>query len=74
MQHELSPSPLNGERAGVRGGNVIALNFEAKALGITTPHPQSLSPLRGEGGSHRCPSVFIRGFMNSHFGGVKRCD
>jgi hypothetical protein len=45
-----SPSPLNGERAGVRGGNVQVLTPRSESLGGTTPHPQSLSPLRGEGG------------------------
>ncbi|HWN94571.1 MAG TPA: DUF1549 domain-containing protein [Methylomirabilota bacterium] len=47
---EMSPSPLNGERAGVRGGKVQTRLLRSKALGVTTPHPQSLSPLRGEGG------------------------
>ncbi len=47
-----SPSPLNGERAGVRGGNDVAHGANTHAPVITTPHPQSLSPLRGEGGSH----------------------
>jgi hypothetical protein len=41
-----SPSPLNGERAGVRGGNHPA-PWSCRTLGLTTP--QSLSPLRGEG-------------------------
>ncbi len=45
-----SPSPLNGERAGVRGGNGLVLAKFQDSSGITTPHPQSLSPLRGEGG------------------------
>ncbi len=46
-----SPSPLNGERAGVRGENADgALKKPSGAVGGTTPHPQSLSPLRGEGG------------------------
>src|SRR4051812_29916280 len=44
-----SPSPLNGERAGVRGGNVAALAATSDTSGGTTPHPQSLSPLGGEG-------------------------
>jgi hypothetical protein len=48
-----SPSPLNGERAGVRGGNVVARTLAIRALGVTTPHPHSLSPLRGEGGRKR---------------------
>ncbi len=46
-----SPSPLNGERAGVRGGSEHTPHSPASALGITTPHPHSLSPLRGEGGA-----------------------
>jgi hypothetical protein len=45
----LSPSPLNGERAGVRGENVQSPPATTDAKGVTTPHPQSLSPLRGEG-------------------------
>jgi HlyD family secretion protein len=44
-----SPSPLNGERAGVRGGNENAAGTSTNAHGTPTPHPQSLSPLRGEG-------------------------
>jgi superfamily II DNA or RNA helicase len=46
----VAPSPLNGERAGVRGGNVVAHPEDHQAPSIPTPHPQSLSPLRGEGG------------------------
>ncbi|MBI3877262.1 MAG: VCBS repeat-containing protein, partial [Verrucomicrobia bacterium] len=43
-----SPSPLEGERAGVRG--------ESKpASSVPTPHPQSLSPPRGEGGQTGTP-------------------
>jgi hypothetical protein len=49
---ELSPSPLNG----VRSGNILARNPRSDALDVTTPHPHSLSPLRGEGG--RRPSVW----------------
>src|SRR5438876_8469618 len=58
-----SPSPLNGERAGVRGGDdkrrrfaldsrrpmPAAFSCNLKPFAGTTPHPQSLSPLRGEG-------------------------
>ena len=44
-----SPSPLNGERAGVRGGNGERSPSNSSASGAPTPHPQSLSPLRGEG-------------------------
>jgi glycosyltransferase involved in cell wall biosynthesis len=40
--NEASPSPLNGERAGVT-------SVDRESLSSTTPHPQSLSPLRGEG-------------------------
>jgi len=43
------PSPLGGERAGVRGGNDDVLATDSNAQGVTTPHPQSLSLLRGEG-------------------------
>jgi superfamily II DNA/RNA helicase len=45
-----SPSPLNGERAGVRGGNDEAHAPVPESSGGTTPLPHSLSPLRGEGG------------------------
>ncbi len=45
-----SPSPLNGERAGVRGRNDETLPTSGESSGGTTPHPHSLSPLRGEGG------------------------
>ena len=55
------PSPLNGERAGVRGGNAKALsNLSApdeafrilpvsEHLGFVSPLTLALSPLRGEG-------------------------
>src|SRR5688572_3645434 len=43
-----SPSPLNGERAGVRGENVVVRNSLPNVSGRTTPHPQSLSPLKRE--------------------------
>ncbi len=36
------------ERAGARGGNVRSLAIP-RSSGLTTLHPQSLSPLRGEG-------------------------
>ncbi len=45
-----APSPLNGERAGVRGGNTETFSQTGEPLAGTTPHPQSLSPGRGEGG------------------------
>ncbi len=48
-----SPSPLNGERAGVRGGNGAWLSTFLERVRRTTPHPHSLSPLRGEGGLNR---------------------
>jgi HlyD family secretion protein len=49
-----SPSRLNGERAGVRGGNGESRDLDkVDVTGVTTPHPQSLSPLRGEGGQTR---------------------
>jgi DNA polymerase III alpha subunit len=38
-----------GVRAGVRGGNMQKFRSQRKALRLITPHPQSLSPLRGEG-------------------------
>jgi spore maturation protein CgeB len=52
-----SPSPLNGERAGVRGGQSHTRSSRKEASGGTTPHPQSLSPLRGEGGAQRSASA-----------------
>jgi hypothetical protein len=45
-----SPSPLNGERAGVRVGEFTMLAARQGAVGSITPHPHSLFPLRGEGG------------------------
>jgi len=54
----ISPSPLNGERAGVRGER-IQWNSGARAVNTLgrgaaahrseDPHPPSLSPLRREG-------------------------
>ena len=41
-----SPSPLNGERA----GNVLTPDPQSETVGGITPHPQSLSSLKGEGG------------------------
>jgi spore maturation protein CgeB len=52
-----SPSPLNGERAGVRGGQSDAQYSRREALGGSTPHPHSLSPLRGEGGAQHSASA-----------------
>src|SRR5258708_36435438 len=46
IQHSAALSP---QRAGVRGGKVVALRKQGQ-LRHTTPHPHSLSPLRGEGG------------------------
>jgi len=43
---EFSPSLLHGER----GGNVIERRRQTRVIGVTTPHPQFLSPWRGEGG------------------------
>jgi len=49
-RRRFSPSPLNGERAGVRGGEVPgAARSTGTVNTVPTPHPQSLSPLRGEG-------------------------
>jgi spore maturation protein CgeB len=48
-----SPSPLNGER----GGQSQTPHSRDEALGSTTPHPHSLSPLRGEGGAQRSTSA-----------------
>src|ERR1017187_8638249 len=48
-QSQAPPSPLNGERAGGRGGTSRNdMHFMLRIL-IPTPHRQSLSPLRGEG-------------------------
>jgi glycosyltransferase involved in cell wall biosynthesis len=47
--HASSPSPLNGERAGARGENCDSASSNPLVSGTLTPHPQSLSPLRGEG-------------------------
>ena len=44
-------SPLHG----VRGENVVARDSAVKTVGVTTPHPQSLSPLRGEGSRKAVP-------------------
>jgi hypothetical protein len=69
----LAPSPLNGERAGVRTSNtqqkrtkgtkvfVSFVRFCAKTarFGQITPHPQSLSPLRGEGSRNECLAIAI---------------
>jgi hypothetical protein len=60
-----SPSPLNGERVGVRGGNVNDGNAgKENVKDTTTPHPQSLSPLRGEGS--RTPKWRMK-FENGRF-------
>jgi hypothetical protein len=48
-----SPSPLKGERVGVRGGSVVGIRFKRQVNDAFTPHPQSLSPLRGEGSQPR---------------------
>ena len=48
MAHGISP--LNGERAGVRGEAVPTRNRGSKVKVGLTPHPHSLSPWRGEGG------------------------
>ncbi len=42
---EASPFPLNGER----GGKVVRSLKDRRVNSVTTPHPQSLPPLRGEG-------------------------
>jgi hypothetical protein len=56
-----SPSPLNGERAGVRGVGVVGLVSMEKSKVVSTPHPQSLSPLRGEGSPRRAfADIFAR--------------
>jgi hypothetical protein len=48
------PSPLNGERARVKGGyDPEPLIAKACSVDALTPHPQSLSPLRGEGSWQR---------------------
>ncbi len=50
-----SPSPLHGEWAGVRGGNVATVRTKSNASRRTTPHPHSLSPGGGEGGQASHP-------------------
>ena len=44
-----SPSPLHGQRAGVRGGKDGTRSARRKFSGRTTPHPQSLSMNRSAG-------------------------
>jgi hypothetical protein len=46
-----SPSPLGGERAGVRGETSLRIRLPWRQRCLT-PHPRSLSPPRGEGRSH----------------------
>ena len=46
-----SPSPLGGERAGVRGEGVPSPQAAPSTTNAPPPHPQSLSPGGGEGGS-----------------------
>jgi len=54
-----TPSPLNGER----GGNVIGIHSMRQINDALTPHPQSLSPLRGEGSPRRALlEIFNRAF------------
>ncbi len=50
----LSPSPLNG----VRGGNDETRSQTGVSFDVTTPHPQSLSPLRGEGSQNAPRGAF----------------
>jgi hypothetical protein len=45
---DASPSPLNGERAGVRGENIVALS-KWESVRAEPPLTLTLSPLRGEG-------------------------
>jgi hypothetical protein len=47
---QLPLSPQRGEGLGVRVGNSQTPRQRRKTTGILTPHPRSLSPLRGEGG------------------------
>ena len=49
---EHSRSSLHGEKAGVRGDESAMHSSRSEASGAPTPHPHSLSPLRGEGGMH----------------------
>ena len=44
-----SPSPLKEERAGLRGEDAVA-SAQGEDTAPSTPHPHSLSPLRGAGG------------------------
>jgi hypothetical protein len=50
-----SPSPLNRETAGVSGEGVTAVSTTSSVVDGLTPHPQSLSPLKREGG--RAPAL-----------------
>src|SRR5215831_4706579 len=45
------PSPLRGEKAGVRGDASLQIRHHETRRRFT-PHPQSLSPRRGEGRLH----------------------
>ena len=45
---------------------------QKKAVGCTTPHPQSLSPLRGEGSPGRCDRERLRGLRKLSQIGLQR--
>jgi valyl-tRNA synthetase len=59
-----SPSPLGGERAGVRGDGKIEASAEAK----TPPHPNPLPPAAqdGEGEANKANTLAVIDFVLSH--------
>jgi valyl-tRNA synthetase len=59
---DVSPSPLGGERAGVRGQNVAAHGVEAR------PHPNPLPPAApgGEGEAKKANTLAVIDFVLSH--------
>jgi valyl-tRNA synthetase len=58
---DTSPSPLGGERAGVRGDEKDAAALETK----TPPHP-ALSPAGGEGEARKANTLAVMDFVLSH--------
>jgi valyl-tRNA synthetase len=61
---DTSPSPLGGERAGVRGDGKIEASAEAK----TPPHPNPLPPAAqgGEGEANKANTLAVIDFVLSH--------
>ena len=58
-----SLSPQRGEGRG-EGWERSEISGTAKIARLITPHPQSLSPLRGEGSSRRMLIAIRQGFNN----------